>query len=260
MASWLQALLNVTDFFTVCELHANCTSGKRKKSFFCKQCLVSLCQECKKDHRTCDSRNALQIVISGRLTALKACEAERLIDTSGLETFTINGGPIFYLHARPRGIEVQNSVLCRHCKRVLHGALYCSLYCKLQCQGFVAHQQAQVDQGQEKNIPSPFGEVAPDGDAQPRSELNDHQARVVKVKPMDRPRAPKAKKAPSDRKRKQPEQSSIEQVCARRRMDEAVHVFSAPCNTVEHDKRQGAPALQGFRKRARKDLNLMKWN
>ncbi|EFJ27264.1 hypothetical protein SELMODRAFT_412282 [Selaginella moellendorffii] len=238
MASWLQALLNVTDFFTACELHANCTSGKRKKSFFCKQCLASLCQECKKDHRTCDPRNALQIVISGRLTALKACEAERLIDTSGMETFTINGGPIFYLHARPRGIEVQNSVLCRHCKRVLHGALYCSLYCKLQCRGL----HALEPQGQDENTPPPFPQpsVAQDGDVL----RNDHARVVVKVKPKDRPRAPKAK-APCNRKRKQPEQSSIEQVCARR-MDEA----SIPYNTVEPEK----SALQGFRKRARKGI------
>ncbi|EFJ23084.1 hypothetical protein SELMODRAFT_416196 [Selaginella moellendorffii] len=139
-SSWLLALMGETNFFKGCPTHPDVGPGNRKLASFCRACEKALCKECdQRDHKACKP-NILQVLSASRFAALKVDDIAPLIDTSGLETFKINGNYIHFLHGRPRNATLANKNQCRHCNRVLLTtvSLYCSIQCKYRCNADLA--------------------------------------------------------------------------------------------------------------------------
>jgi len=124
---WLFELVN-NDFFHVCEKHKH--AKKSDCTFFCTTCgCKPFCQHCLKDHET---HEVLQIRRYVYHDVVKAQDVQRYFDTSGVQTYIINGSRVIFLRDRPQPKPTKTLNACKSCKRACRDQFcFCSLRCKI---------------------------------------------------------------------------------------------------------------------------------
>ncbi|WZN65559.1 PLATZ transcription factor [Chloropicon roscoffensis] len=124
---WLFELVN-NDFFHACEKHKH--AKKNDCTFFCTTCgCKPFCQHCLKDHET---HEVLQIRRYVYHDVVKAQDVQRYFDTSGVQTYIINGSRVIFLRDRPQPKPTKTLNACKSCKRACRDQFcFCSLRCKI---------------------------------------------------------------------------------------------------------------------------------
>ena len=116
------------DFFHVCEEHPH--AKKNDCTFFCITCgSKPFCQHCLKDHST---HEVLQIRRYVYHDVVKAQDVQKFFDTSGVQTYIINGSRVIFLRDRPLLKPTKTLNACKTCKRACRDQFcFCSLRCKI---------------------------------------------------------------------------------------------------------------------------------
>ena len=124
---WLFELVS-KDFFHPCEKHKH--SKKNDCTFFCITCgCKPFCQHCLKDH---SCHEVLQIRRYVYHDVVKAQDVNKYFDTSGVQTYIINGSRVIFLRDRPQLKPTKTLNACRTCKRATREPFcFCSLRCKI---------------------------------------------------------------------------------------------------------------------------------
>lgn len=126
---WLESLLS-TQFFTVCRTHED--AARSECNMYCLDCEGdAFCFYCRssrhKDHQV------VQIRRSSYHDVVRVSEIQKVLDTSGVQTYVINSARVLFLKERPQpkyGKGVAH--ICVICGRsLLDPFRFCSLGCKL---------------------------------------------------------------------------------------------------------------------------------
>lgn len=134
-ASWAERLCHTT-FFNPCSQHSSKVYRRCECTHFCMDCPDSkaLCSCCLADHSNC---RTLQIRRYVYRDVVKVQDIQGYIDTSGIQTYTVNHAQAIFLSAKDKTLvgpyyRVDSSSSCATCHRGLrNGCSYCSLACKL---------------------------------------------------------------------------------------------------------------------------------
>eukprot|EP00892_Ulva_mutabilis_P006420 jgi/Ulvmu1/414/UM001_0421.1 len=134
-AKWAERLCHTT-FFGPCPHHSSKMYRRCECTHFCMDCDDSsaLCTCCLSDHATC---HTLQIRRYVYRDVVKVCDVQRFLDTTGIQTYTVNHAQAIFLSAKDKAqvgpyYRVDSSSSCITCHRGLrNGCQYCSLACKL---------------------------------------------------------------------------------------------------------------------------------
>ncbi|PON53839.1 B-box-type zinc finger [Parasponia andersonii] len=124
---WLEFLLG-EKFFTPCNVH-ECTK-KNEKNIFCLDCCTSICSHCLPSHHL---HSLLQIRRYVYHDVIRLSDAQKLIDCSSVQSYTINSAKVVFLNPRPLSRPFRASGnFCIKCDRSLQDPfLFCSLSCKV---------------------------------------------------------------------------------------------------------------------------------
>ncbi|XP_050879496.1 uncharacterized protein LOC127083247 [Lathyrus oleraceus] len=134
---WLEKLLSITTFFTVCKMHPD--EPKNECNMFCLECNDNpFCGSCiASDHK---DHHVIQIRRSSYNEAIKTSDIYKLVDILGIQTYIINSFTVVFINKRDRSQPKRNNVgkfgymsdsLCKICKKSLVDPTYfCSLACK----------------------------------------------------------------------------------------------------------------------------------
>ncbi|XVF46800.1 hypothetical protein PTKIN_Ptkin03bG0057500 [Pterospermum kingtungense] len=132
---WLESLLS-TAFFTICPRHRD--TPRNECNMYCLDCMNDpFCFYCRssrhKDHLV------IQIRRSSYHDVVRVDEIQKVLDTSGVQTYVINSARVVFLNERPQPKTISSSSsskgvshLCEICNRsLLDPFRFCSLGCKL---------------------------------------------------------------------------------------------------------------------------------
>lgn len=217
---WLPALLRSRAFFKPCALCARSgagptgpPSGGGLVNLFCLDCAdeAGACMGCAEAHL---GHRMLQIRRSSYHEVVRMQEASKLLNTSGVQPYTINSARVVFLRERPQSRSGKHLHLmggrhfegglsgCVHCGRALQdGFLYCSLNCKLQglrgataARGGGAGAEGKMGAGPKgegvKREGSGGAQGSDEEDIVPEGLLLPGGSRVDKLQPMTPPDTP----------------------------------------------------------------------
>lgn len=127
---WLESLLS-TQFFTVCRTHED--AARSECNMYCLDCAGdAFCFYCRssrhKDHQV------VQIRRSSYHDVVRVSEIQKVLDTSGVQTYVINSARVLFLKERPQPKSGKGVAhVCEICGRsLLDPFRFCSLGCKLE--------------------------------------------------------------------------------------------------------------------------------
>lgn len=127
---WLESLLS-TQFFTVCRTHED--AARSECNMYCLDCAGdAFCFYCRssrhKDHQV------VQIRRSSYHDVVRVSEIQKVLDTSGVQTYVINSARVLFLNERPQPKSGKGVAhVCEICGRsLLDPFRFCSLGCKLE--------------------------------------------------------------------------------------------------------------------------------
>ncbi|KAG6769735.1 hypothetical protein POTOM_025396 [Populus tomentosa] len=127
---WLESLLS-TQFFTVCRTHED--AARSECNMYCLDCAGdAFCFYCRssrhKDHQV------VQIRRSSYHDVVRVSEIQKVLDTSGVQTYVINSARVLFLNERPQPKSGKGVAhICEICGRsLLDPFRFCSLGCKLE--------------------------------------------------------------------------------------------------------------------------------
>lgn len=127
---WLESLLS-TQFFTVCRAHED--AARSECNMYCLDCEGdAFCFYCRssrhKDHQV------VQIRRSSYHDVVRVSEIQKVLDTSGVQTYVINSARVLFLNERPQPKSGKGVAhICEICGRsLLDPFRFCSLGCKLE--------------------------------------------------------------------------------------------------------------------------------
>ncbi|EFJ06443.1 hypothetical protein SELMODRAFT_131111, partial [Selaginella moellendorffii] len=124
---WLEAFL-AGNYFAHCRSHV---SSKNERNHFCVDCCEGpLCHSGLRDHL---SHTTLQVRRASHMDAVRINDLHKLLDTTGIQPYTINGAKIAFLLSRPQSRLAKGSLrCCETCGRSISDPLrFCSISCKL---------------------------------------------------------------------------------------------------------------------------------
>uniref|UniRef100_A0A453NGY6 B box-type domain-containing protein n=1 Tax=Aegilops tauschii subsp. strangulata TaxID=200361 RepID=A0A453NGY6_AEGTS len=126
--AWLEAL-STEKFFVACSFHEH--AKKNEKNICCLDCCTSICPHCVSTHRV---HRLLQVRRYVYHDVVRLEDLEKLIDCSGVQSYTINSSKVVFLKKRPQNRQFKGSGnICTSCDRSLQEPyFYCSLDCKVE--------------------------------------------------------------------------------------------------------------------------------
>ncbi|XP_019707844.1 protein RGF1 INDUCIBLE TRANSCRIPTION FACTOR 1 [Elaeis guineensis] len=125
--AWLEAL-DTQKFFVACSLHEN--AKKNEKNICCLDCCTSICPHCVPSHRF---HRLVQVRRYVYHDVVRLEDIEKLIDSSNVQSYTINSSKVVFLKKRPQSRQFKGSGnICTSCDRSLQEPyIHCSLGCKV---------------------------------------------------------------------------------------------------------------------------------
>ncbi|KAJ3680664.1 hypothetical protein LUZ60_016942 [Juncus effusus] len=125
---WLKPML-CTRFFMQCRKHVD-----PQCNLFCLDCINGgLCSSCVSSHHR--GHHTIQIRRSSYHDVIKASEIHKILDISGVQTYTINRAHVVFLNKRPHTQFRPTKTAfnsCQVCQRgLLQNFQFCSLACKI---------------------------------------------------------------------------------------------------------------------------------
>uniref|UniRef100_A0ACD5YRH5 Uncharacterized protein n=2 Tax=Avena sativa TaxID=4498 RepID=A0ACD5YRH5_AVESA len=126
--AWLEAL-STEKFFVACSFHEH--AKKNEKNICCLDCCTSICPHCVAAHRV---HRLLQVRRYVYHDVVRLEDLEKLIDCSGVQSYTINSSKVVFLKKRPQNRQFKGSGnICTSCDRSLQEPyFYCSMDCKVE--------------------------------------------------------------------------------------------------------------------------------